>query len=365
MKRMKPYTLPLLIAAAAAAFGGCRQSMAEDTDKTTFALSDTMLASIRIDTTAIRPVESELRLSGKVTPDLGKVLKLYPIVSGYVKDIKVQLGDYVKKGQVIAVIQSGEIADYDKQLADANSDLAIAEKSLKVAQDLYQSQLATEKDVLNAEEERNKARAEIGRLHELMRLYRKGSGSTSIVTAPINGYIIEKNINNGMEMRADNSAHMFTISELDEVWIMANVFETDIARVKEGYPADITTISYPDKIFHGQIDKVYNVLDPETKTMQVRIRLSNEGMLLKPEMFATVLLKYRDGSEMPAIPSAAVIFDKGKNFVMVFRDRYNIDTREVSVSKSLNTVSYISRGLQPGERVISKNQLLIYDALNE
>ncbi|MBO9154287.1 efflux RND transporter periplasmic adaptor subunit [Chitinophaga sp. GCM10012297] len=362
---MKRYALPIALVAALAVWTGCKHSQAEGTEATTFVLSDTMMASITIDTTVIKPVENELRLSGKVTPDMGKVLKLYPLVSGYVKDIKVQLGDYVKKGQVLAVIQSGEIADYDKQLSQAQSDLAVAEKGLKVAQDLYKSQLATEKDVVNAEGEASKAKAEIGRINELLQIYRKGSGSTSIVTAPISGYVIEKNINNGMELRSDNSSHMFTISELDDVWIMANVFETDISRVKEGYPADISTISYPDKIFHGRIDKVYNVLDPDTKTMQVRIRLDNEGMLLKPEMFASVLLRYREGMEMPAIPSSAVIFDKGKNFVMVFRDKFNIDTREIKVAKALNETSYISRGLQPGEKIISRNQLLIYDALND
>ncbi len=359
------YMLPLMLAAALAGWSGCRQSRAEDADAATFVLSDTMMASIRIDTTVVKPVESELRLSGKVTPDMGKVLKLYPLVSGYVRNINVQLGDYVKKGQVLAVIQSGEIADYDKQLIQARTDLANAEKSLKVAQDLYKSQLATEKDVVNAGGALNNAQAELARINEMLQIYRKGQGATSIVTAPISGYIIEKNINNGMEMRSDNSAHMFTISELDDVWIMANVFETDISRVKEGYPAEVTTISYPDKVFHGQIDKVYNVLDPDTKTMQVRIRLGNEGMLLKPEMFATVLLRYREGNEMMAVPSAAVIFDKGKNFVMVFKDRYNIETKEVKVAKSLNEVSYIQRGLQPGDKVISRNQLLIYDALND
>lgn len=359
------YILPLALAAALTGWSSCKQTHAEGTEAATFVLSDTMMASIRIDTTVIRPVESELRLSGKVTPDMGKVLKLYPLVSGYVKNINVQLGDYVKKGQVLAVIQSGEIADYDKQLTQARSDLATAEKGLKVAQDLYKSQLATEKDVVNAEGALNNARAEMARINEMLQIYRKGSGATSIVTAPISGYIIEKNINNGMEMRSDNSAHMFTISELDDVWIMANVFETDISRVKEGYPAEVTTISYPDRVFHGRIDKVYNVLDPDTKTMQVRIRLSNEGMLLKPEMFATVLLRYREGNEMMAIPSSAVIFDKGKNFVMVFRDRYNIETKEVKVTKSLNEVSYILRGIQPGDKVISRNQLLIYDALND
>ncbi|MGX5816551.1 efflux RND transporter periplasmic adaptor subunit [Chitinophaga lutea] len=362
---MKTYTLSLALLAALAGWTSCQRSVADGAEAATFVLSDTMMASIRIDTTQIKPVESELRLSGKVTPDMGKVLKLYPLVSGYVRDINVQLGDYVKKGQVLAVIQSGEIADYDKQYIQAKSDLAIAEKGLKVAQDLYKSQLSTEKDVVNAQAELNNAQAELARLSELMKIYRKGNGATAIVTAPINGYLIEKNINNGMEMRADNSSSMFTISELDDVWIMANVFETDISRVKEGYPAEVTTISYPDKAFKGQIDKVYNVLDPDTKTMQVRIRLNNEGMLLKPEMFATVLLRYREGQEMTAIPSSAIIFDKGKNFVMVFKDRYNIETREVKVSKSLNDVSYILRGLQPGDRVISKNQLLIYDALND
>lgn len=362
---MRTFALPLALIAALATWSGCRHTQAEAAEAATFVLSDTMLASIKIDTTVIKPVENELRLSGKVTPDMSKVLKLYPLVSGYVKDIKVQLGDYVKKGQVLAVIQSGEIADYDKQLAQARTDLAVAEKGLKVAQDLYKSQLSTEKDVVNAEGEVNKAQAEIARLNELLLIYRKGSGSTSIVTAPISGYVIEKNLNNGMELRADNSQHMFTISELDDVWIMANVFETDIARVKEGYPADISTISYPDKVFHGRIDKVYNVLDPETKTMQVRIRLDNEGMLLKPEMFASVLLRYSEGTEMPAIPSSAVIFDKGKNFVMVFRDKFNVDTREIKVAKALNETSYISRGLQPGEKIISRNQLLIYDALND
>ncbi|RPD38206.1 efflux RND transporter periplasmic adaptor subunit [Chitinophaga barathri] len=362
---MKRYILPIALIAAIAGWTGCRHTQAEDTAATTFVLSDTMMASIKIDTTVIKPVESELRLSGKVTPDMSKVLKLYPLVSGYVKDIKVQLGDYVKKGQVLAVIQSGEIAGYDKELSQAGSDLAVAEKGLKVAQDLYKSQLSTEKDVVNAEGELNKAKAEIARLNELLQIYRKGSGSTSIVTAPISGYVIEKNINNGMELRSDNSQHMFTISELDDVWIMANVFETDISRVKEGYPADVSTISYPDRLFHGRIDKVYNVLDPDTKTMQVRIRLDNEGMLLKPEMFASVLLRYREGTEMPAIPSSAVIFDKGKNFVMVFRDKFNIDTREIKVAKALNETSYISRGLQPGDKIISRNQLLIYDALND
>lgn len=346
-------------------WSGCKHIQAEDTEKETFVLSDTMMQSIQIDTAGIKPVQSELRLSGKVSPDVGKVLKVYPLVSGFVKDIKVQLGDFVQKGQILAVIQSGEIADYEKQMAEAKSDMAVAEKGLKVAQDLYSSQLSTEKDVVNAQGELDKARAEVNRLNDLFKIYRRGAGSTYLVTAPISGYVIEKNINNNMEIRTDNNQNIFTVSELNDVWVMANVFETDIARVKEGYEADIVTISYPDTVFHGKVDKIYNFLDPATKTMQIRIKLNNKDMQLKPEMFATVTLHYNEGNNMIAVPTSSLIFDRSKNYVLVFKDKYNIQVREVEPYKTSGGLAYLSKGLNPGEEVISRNQLLIYNALND
>jgi len=354
-----------LLVASAAWWTGCKHTQAEDTDKETFVLSDTMLQSIHIDTAAVKPVQSDLRLSGKVAPDVGKVLKVYPLVSGYVKDIKVQLGDYVQKGQILAVIQSGEIADYEKQMSQAQTDLAVAEKGLKVAQDLYSSQLSTEKDVVNAQGEVDKARADVNRLNDLFKIYRRGSGSTYLVTAPISGYIIEKNINNNMEIRSDNNQNIFTVSELNDVWVLANVFETDIARVKEGYDADIVTISYPDTVFHGKVDKIYNFLDPATKTMQIRIKLDNKDLHLKPEMFATVTLHYNEGDQRIAVPSSALIFDRSKSYVLVFKDKYNIQVREVEPYKTSGSLAYLNKGLNAGEKVISRNQLLIYNALND
>ncbi|MFB6456034.1 efflux RND transporter periplasmic adaptor subunit [Chitinophaga sp. Hz27] len=344
---------------------GCKHAPVEDTEKSTFVLSDTMLRSVKIDTAHLEPVRNEIRLSGKVTPNGGKVLKVYPLVSGYVKDIKVQLGDYVQKGQVLAVIHSAEIADYEKQLSQAKSDKGVAEKNLKVAQDLYDSRLSTEKDVVNAKGDVQKANAEITRLNDLFKIYRKGSGATYLVTAPISGYVIEKNINNNMEIRSDNSANIFTVSELDDVWVMANVFETDIARIKEGYDAKVVTVSYPDQPFKGRIDKIYNFLDPATKTMQVRISIDNKKMELKPEMFATVYVTYNDKDEKVTIPSSAVIFDNSRNYVLVFKDKFNISIRQVEVAKSSGDLTYIQSGLQPDEKVISKNQLLIYDALKD
>jgi cobalt-zinc-cadmium efflux system membrane fusion protein len=135
--------------------------------------------------------------------------------------------------------------------------------------------------------------------------------------------------------------------------------------VKAGMPASVQTLSYPDLQFTGHVDKIFSVLDPSTKAMTIRIRLKNENMKLKPEMHATVSLRFDDGAQMATVPSNAVIFDNSKYYVMVFRSRSDIDTREVHVHKFLGDIAYISSGLKTGEKVISKNQLLVYDALND
>ncbi len=361
---MKRSYIILLFIALMPVLSSCHKTVAEEPEKETFVLSDEMLHRIKIDTAQDKPVTSQLRLSGKVTADEGKVVKVYPLLSGYAEEVKVQLGDYVQKGQVLAVVHSGEIADYEKQLSDARSDMVVAEKKLKVQQDLYSSKLATERDVVDAKGEVQKASAEINRVNDLFNIYKKGKGSTYIIASPISGYVIEKNINNNMEIRNDNNQNIFTVSELNDVWVIANVFETDIAKVKEGFDADVVTISYPDQPYHGKIDKIYNFLDPATKTMQVRIRISNQDNRLKPEMFATVYINYGEASTSKvAVPASSLIFDQSKQFILVFKDKYNIEVREVEPYKTSGNVTYLNSGVKPGEKVISQNQLLIYNAL--
>ena len=127
----------------------------------------------------------------------------------------------------------------------------------------------------------------------------------------------------------------------------------------------MSTLSYPDKKFFGKVDKIFNIIDLETKAMKVRIKLPNNEYLLKPEMRATIQLSYNDSLSMIAIPSKAVIFDKSKSFVMIFKDRNNIETRQIEVFRQVGDTTFVSVGLKAGEKVITENQLLIYDALND
>lgn len=147
--------------------------------------------------------------------------------------------------------------------------------------------------------------------------------------------------------------------------MLANVNESYIAKVEAGYDAEVKTISYPDHIFRGKVDRIFNVIDPDTKAMKILVKIQNKDLLLKPEMNATVTLKYSEQMQLTAVPSSAVIFDKSKNWVMVFKDRNTIDTRQVEVYRQLGDITYVTSGLAEGERVISKNGLMIYDALND
>lgn len=334
-------------------------------EATAFMLSDTMLRKIRIDTAKIQPLRSELTLVGRIIADENRVIEVFPLVGGNVEAVKVELGDFVRKGQTLATIRSGEVADFERQNTQAQADLLLAEKNFRVAQDLFESKLNSQREVIAAQKEVERAQAEVNRIKEVYRIYGVGKSSTYVVKAPIDGYIIQKNVNQGTQLRSDNANSLFTVGQISDVWVLANVNESDISRVKPGMSAEMQTLAYPDELFRGKVDKLYTVLDPGTKAMTVRIRLPNPGLKLRPEMHATVTIRYEDGGQMATIPAGSVIFDKSKHYVMVFNSRTDIETREVTLLKSLGDVAYIRTGIKPGERVIAKNQLLVYDALND
>ncbi|WP_215239577.1 efflux RND transporter periplasmic adaptor subunit [Dyadobacter helix] len=330
-----------------------------------FMLSDTMMNRITLDTVRTEAVRNELTLVGKVVPDENQVIKIYPLVGGNVEDVDVELGDNVRKGQKLATIRSGEVADFEREMIQAQSDLLIAQKNLTSTEDLFESKLVPERDVITARKMVDKAQAELDRVKEIFTIYGLGNSTKYTVRSPINGFVIDKNVNRGMQLRSDNSESLFTVGQIADVWVMANVNESDIPKVKLGMAAQVQTISFPDEIFTGKVDKIYNVLDPETRAMKIRIQLQNVGFRLKPEMHATVTLNFEESEQMQAIPSQAIIFDRSKNWVMVFHSRSKIETRPVEVYRSLSNRSYIRSGLKDGETVISKNQLLVYDALND
>jgi len=310
-------------------------------------------------------VENSLILTGKIEPFESRQVKVSPLVDGIIEKLSANLGDYVRKGQQLAIVHSTDVADLENQTISSKTDLVSAQKNLQVQQDLFKSGLATEKDVLLAQNEITKSKGALSRANEVSGIYGV-KNSFYTLKSPISGYVVDKNaaISDKMAYHEGETGAFFTIADLSEVQVIANVYESDIAKVKLGYPVKVSLIAYPDKVFTGKIDKISNVLDPQTRTMTVRINLKNQGNQLKPEMFAQITVNFNQNKKLVSIPAEAVIFDKNKTFVVVYKDVKTILAREVQIAQTTNGKSFIFSGLQEGEQVMLKNQLMIYNALN-
>jgi membrane fusion protein, heavy metal efflux system len=147
--------------------------------------------------------------------------------------------------------------------------------------------------------------------------------------------------------------------------IVVNVAAADLNHVTEGYEADLETTSLPHRIFHGKVDGIQALTDSLAQTGQLSIKMGLTGKALKPDMLTKVVLHCDEGDDMVAIPETAIIEDHSKNFVLVFKDKYNIQVREVETYTTSGDVTYISKGLSAGESVISAHQQQIYNALSD
>ncbi|WP_143306352.1 efflux RND transporter periplasmic adaptor subunit [Chitinophaga vietnamensis] len=338
------------------------QSAANEKQK--YVIPDSVLRTLEIDTVQNCQLVNALTLTGKVTFNDDNVSKIFPMVSGKIEDIKVMLGDYVEKGQTLAVMKSSEMAGFSSDLVNAQEGLKVAKKNMDATQDMYNSGIASQKDLLSAQADYQKATAELSRVNKVLNINGGNTQGAYLVKTPISGFVVEKQVTNNTMVRADNSSSLFTISDLKNVWVMANVYESNIGQVHLGDNVDVTTLSYPGKVFHGKVDKILNVLDPTNKVMKVRIVLPNDDYALKPEMFTSVQVVYKDGGQALCIPSKALIFDHSQNYVLVYNSKSDVKITPVQVQSAIGDKTYISSGVKAGDKVIASQAILIYDALN-
>ena len=329
-----------------------------------FELSQTMLKSTTFAKVEKKFIEDEFSFYGKISADKNKYIDIFPLVGGNVLSVNVELGDYVTKGQVLATIRSTELAEVQKDVSDSKTDLIVAENNLRVAKELYAGKLNTEKDVLEAESEVKKAKDALRRSNDVSTVYNVKRGNIYSVISPINGYIVHKDINKDMELRSDRSENIFDVANTKNVWAIMNVNEADIDKITLGMKAQVSTLSYPDKVFYGKIDKIFKIIDPQTNAMQARVVLDNQNGLLIPESKATIKVTSSENKTALTVPSKAVIFDDNRSFVVIYKSRTDVKVKEIKVLKQVGDITYVSEGLSEGEQVITNNQLLIYRSLN-
>jgi cobalt-zinc-cadmium efflux system membrane fusion protein len=329
-------------------------------------------AKLVVEPLAPQPVGGLVVTSGRVTFDDLKVSHVMSPVTGRVIRIEAQPGQRVKKGDTLAVIESPDVGSAFSDLEKAQADSISAEKDFRRQKELFDVHAGSQRDLEAAQGNFAKAKAELQRARKKAQLLRAGganSGSQNYtLRAPIGGEVIARNVNPGAEVQGQYSGgtvlELFTIGELDTVWVMADLFEMDLGRVKQGTECLVKVVAYPARVFQGTADWVSETLDPATRTAKVRCKLDNADRALKPEMYATAALSV-DRQRTLALPRNAILHLGDQT--MVFIDlgkaadgRLRFERRPVSVNEELGgDFLPVIRGISAGERVVTSGAILL------
>ena len=328
-----------------------------------FEVTDSLISRLLIDTVTQSGTGSQLNFSAKITANEERKAEIFPMVGGSVYSVPARLGDQVNKGQILATVNSAEMAGFDKEAISSSAELSNAQRNVKQAEELFKSGLSSARELKEAQNELLIKKAEDKRAQTTLRLNGGNSNGIYTIKSPLAGFIIDKKVNAGMQLRPDNDNSLFTVADLSSVWAIINIYESDISSIREGSEVNTTILSYPDRIFKGKIDKIYNMIDQESKVMNARVIIPNPGHLIKPGMMATVKVSASSDGALPMVNARGIIFDDNKNFALVLDQTKKVRIQEVEIGRKTGENVYFSKGLKAGDRIIASKQMFLYESL--
>lgn len=358
---MKRAWLITALAAALGVLAGCGKS----SDARAAAPAQPSQSSlVKIATVQPQTITDSIELAAKVQADPARLVHVFPPAGGRVTAIEVSPGDHVRQGQTLAVLHSSDIAsaraDYEKARIESDR----SRRDLKRASLLFDHQVMPEKDYLDAKAAAQTAETELARTRQhlvLLGVPVDGSSDQLRVTAPRPGVVLDLGAAPGEFNKAlDAQQPLCTVADLSHVWIVADVYEKDLATVHPGAPAQISVNAYPGRTWTGRIDSVSGAVDPNTRTVKARIVLPNTDTTLKPEMFATIRMD-RGQRQAILLPTTAVTHEGSIASVLVKNANSKFDTREVKLGPGNGQQVEIVAGLNPGEEVVTQGSELLRD----
>ena len=304
-----------------------------------------------------RQMPTVLTANGSVAPDVNRTIHVTSLGGGRVIDLKVRLGDAVKKGQVLLVISSPDLAgafsDYQKAVADER----LSKKGLDRAQLLYDKGAIAEKDLQAAQDTEEKALVDVRTTEQHVRVLGGDPAHPSPqieLKAPVSGTIVEQNVAGFEGIKSlDNSPNLFTIADLSQVWVVCDVFENDLGEVHMGDTAQIRMNAFPDRNYKGTVADISRVLDPSTRTAKVRIVLANPDGVLKPGMFAVATFRSRRVRPALVVPGTAVMRLHDKDWVFRREGQNQFRRIEVQIAGATQDgMQEVSSGVKPDDELV-------------
>jgi cobalt-zinc-cadmium efflux system membrane fusion protein len=317
-----------------------------------------------IEVAPVRRIEGsrELRAVGRVTFDEARVVNITSAISGRVVELRASVGAWVAAGAVLLAIDSPEIPVIRADLQKARIDLDAAARNLERTRALVREKAAAGKEELSSEVDLKKAAAEVERLRARLKLWHKDESDETqrfLVRAPRAGVIVKRNVNVGEEVRPDAATPLLSLADLSVVWVLAEIPERELALVKRGQPAQVEVTSYSGERFRGTVSHIGEVVNPETRAIQVRVALKNPGRRLKPEMYARVWLEVKGTKAQVVVPKTALVIRHDKTVVVVEVAAGKFVPREVVAGNEVGDGREVLSGLREGEKVVVRGALLL------
>lgn len=366
--------LPLLLAAAL--LSACSANKAETTsgkvvetnaDPNVFIMKDP--GQFPVGVVEVRNVYDEMRTNGVIYPDISREVPVVSLGGGRVVTIKAKLGDSVKKGDVLLLINSPDltsaISDYQKFKADEE----LVRKQVARAQLLYDKGAIALADLEAAQDNDTKAKVDLQAAADRVRVLGGDINHPSGLLpsrAPISGTIVDQQITGGTGVKSlDNQGALFTIADLSEVWVLADVYQDMLSRIKVGDPAEVFVNGYPDEKYPGTVINISEVLDPATRAAKVRIQLPNHNRVMKSGMFVTANFRSRQPVRRVVVPASAVVHLHDKDWVYTPEGDGKFRRVELQLGPALSDGSQqVITGLKPNDQVVL-NALQFSSAVEE
>ena len=374
---MKRKTLVIALLAAAAIAGGALYFRSAPPEAPTeavvqkpsaepgvlrFPTAAPQLSQLKVERAELAPVPMDEPLAARVAYDENATARLFAPIPGRVVEIRANIGDTVKAGAVLAVLDAPELGTAAADLAKAQADAQLKKAALDRSRSLFAAEVVARRDLEVAQAEWQQAQAEAERARlRLANLVPGGSpgGQRYLLRAPIAGVVATRRINPAMEVRPDADEPLFVVTDMSRLSVLVDVPERDLPIVTVGKSAQVEVSAYPQRSFTGKVVHVAPTLDPQTRRIQARVAVDNREGLLKPEMYAKVAILADSREELPRIPTGALLVEGVKIYVFVEREAGVFEKREVTLAVQTRSYAYVWNGVKGGDKVVGVGALLL------
>ncbi|HUI59390.1 MAG TPA: efflux RND transporter periplasmic adaptor subunit [Steroidobacteraceae bacterium] len=312
----------------------------------------------------VESVGATLQLPAVVESDPARTAAVLSPVAGRLLELRVSLGERVRQGQVLALIDSADLAQAYADDVRAADTLALAERNLTRQEEQFRLGAASTRDLDQSRSDRAQAAAEYARTRARLKILGVAADppdhpSVLAIRAPVSGSVTALGVATG-NMINDPTQPLMTVADLSTVWVTALVPEKDVTGIAPEQDADVVLAARPELTLHGKVLTLSDVLEADSRRDKLRIAFANPEHALKPNMFATVTLR-RPAQSRVVLPASALLMNNDRTTVFVAIEPWTFERRNVEPQLEEGTRVAIGSGVQPGEQVVVKGGILLND----